>query len=243
MSIRKNLIAYLALSVALGGTSYAAVGAAQASAGGQAGHRSESRPRASSGCYPRGSRTIAQDKVGRFWERFNPSARGTESRYSWYVCAFERGTSRELYALSYRGTRGPGPAIPSDSSAKVSGRYVAFFAFDCCLGWVKVFDMVTGRSTFSALPSRFNQGSTATLVLKADGSVAWIAPGPRRTGPRGAGTGTGSIWYVKRHDSTGTATVDAGVGIGPHSLAAGGSWLYWTRNVGSPPGPRSAPFH
>src|ERR1700693_1625940 len=231
MSIRKNLIAYLALSVALGGTSYAAVGAASASAGGRGEHRWEARPRASSGgCYPRGSRTIAQDAVGRFWERFNAAARGSESRESWYVCAFKQGTSRELYALSYRGTRGPGPVSPSDSSAKVSGRYVAFFAFDCCLGWVKVFDMVTGRSTFSALPSRFGRSSAASLVLKADGSVAWIAPGPMPT-PRGAGTGTGSIWYVKRHDSTGTATVDAGSGIGPHSLAAGGSWLYWTRNV------------
>ena len=236
MSVRKNTIAYLALFGTLGGTAYAAAGTGAASDGGRATRRSASR-----GCYPKGSITIAQDKVGRFWERFNPSARGSESRKSWYVCAFKEGSSRKLYALSYRGARGPGPVIPSDSSAKVAGRYVAFFAFDCCLGWVKVFDMVTGRSTFSALPSRFGRASAASLVLKADGSVAWIVPGPTPPGPRG--TGTGSIWYVKRHDSTGTATVDRGRGIGPHSLAASGSWLYWTRNIGSPPGPRSAPFH
>jgi hypothetical protein len=233
--MRRNLIACLTLSVVLGGAAYAAAGAA--SAGGRATHRS-----ASQGCYPRGSITIAQDKVGRFWERFNPAARGSQSREAWYVCAFKQGASRELFALSYRTSRGPGPVIPSDSSAKVSGRYVALFAFDCCLGWVKVFDMVTGRSTFSAPPSRFSRTSATSLVLKADGAVAWIVPGPRPQ-PRGSGGRTGSIWYVKRHDSTGTATVDAGSRIGPHSLATGGSWLYWTRSVGSPPGPRSAPFH
>jgi hypothetical protein len=230
---------YVALLMALGGASYVAVGAAEASTGQRAGGTAS----ASRSCYPPGSRTIAQDKVGRFWERFNPSARGSESRESWYVCGFGQGRSQKLpFSEPFRGPRGPGPVLPLSSSAKVSGRYVAFFAFDCCLGWVKVFDMVTGRSTFSALPSRFGRSSADSLVLKANGSVAWIVPGPRPSGPGGSGARSGSIWYVKRHDSTGTATVDTGAGIGPHSLAAGGRWLYWTRNVGSPPGARSAPF-
>lgn len=224
MSIRRNLIACLAVFIALGGASFAAT------------HHS-----ASTGCYPPGSTTIAQDAVGRFYSTVPRRSSGV--RKYWYVCAFTQGQPRKLpFWDPIRGTRGPGPVLPADRNAAASGRYVAFFGFDCCLGWVKVFDMVTGREKFSALPSRFQRSSPASLVLRADGGVAWVVPGPRPA-PRGSGGGTGSIWYVKRHDSTGTATVDAGTGIGPHSLAAGGSWLYWTRNVGSPPGPRSAPFH
>ncbi|HET6867493.1 MAG TPA: hypothetical protein VFH80_16350, partial [Solirubrobacteraceae bacterium] len=95
---------------------------------------------------------------------------------------------------------------------------------------VTVIDMVTGRPTFSEgdILARFWPDH---LVLKADGSVAWTAPMPPPQTP--------VIWEVRRHDSTGTVTVASGSHIDPYSLAAGGSWLYWT-DAGSP---RSAPFH
>jgi hypothetical protein len=97
---------------------------------------------------------------------------------------------------------------------------------------VVVIDMVTGQRTFTG---GFNAGTTIGQlgpfpslppVLKSNGSVAWIY------------TAEGNE-EVHRHDLTGTAIVDSGPAIDPHSLAAGGSWLYWT-SAGSP---RSAPFH
>ncbi len=213
MSVRKNLIAYLVLCIAVGGTSYAPVGAAAASAGGQAGHRS-----ASHGCYPRGSRTIAQDKVGRFYYLFT----GGFPRH-WYICAFTQGTSRKLpYGNPDRGT-------PFDPSATVSGRYVAFFVAAPGPGGVAVFDLATGQRTFSGGAGGGGSGPDpvdASLVLKANGSVAWT-------------THDFAPWVVRRHDSTGTATLDSGPQIDTESLAAGGSWLYWT-DAGAP---RSAPFH
>ena len=217
MSSRRNLIAYLALFFALGGTSYAATQLA----------------RAQRTCDPRGSTTIAQDAVGRFYsiagkrpfaafDSRYPSPRRTYS----YVCAFKQGTPRKL-------PRWSAGIIPGASSTKAVGRYVALFVFSgtgsAAVNWVKVVDMVTGHTTFSEdIIARYWPDH---LVLKADGSVAWTAPMPPSHTP--------VIWEVRRHDSTGTATVDSGSEIDPGSLAAGGSWLYWT-NAGSA---RSAPFH
>jgi hypothetical protein len=213
VSIRRNLIAYLALFMALGGTSYAATKLA----------------RVQRSCDPKGSTTVAQDAVGRFYSITTNRRSGPLTRTYWYVCAFKQGASRRLRYVALP-TRGPGRAIPWDSSAKVSGRYVAFFVFNASdLGSVKVIDMVTGHQSFSARADT-DLDHANQLVLKANGSVGWIEYVPRQAG---------TIWYVRRHDSTGTATVDSGSAIDPKSLAAGGSWLYWT-NAGSP---RSAPFH
>ena len=219
MSIRRNLVAYLALFAVLGGTSYAAVGASAASAGGRS---------ASPGCYPKGSRTIAQDKAGRFYIGSGPFGG------SWYVCAFKQGTPRKLHR--------PNPdtiGLFIGPSAKVAGRYAAFIFIGptgFCLGGggrppseVWVVDMVTGQRTFSERLTGGQSFPVPRVVLKPDGSVAWV------TSDSCSG---GAILYVHRHDSTGTAIVDSGPQIDPHSLAAGGSWLYWTK-AGSP---RSAPF-
>jgi hypothetical protein len=212
MSVRKNPIACLALLVALGGMSYVAVGVAAASAGGRA---------ASAGCYPKGSYTIAQDKVGRFYV-LKTHRPGGGFPQPWYVCAFSRGTSWKLpYGNPDRGT-------PFGPSAKVSGRYVAFLVGAPGPGGVAVFDLATGQRTFSGGAGGGGIGPDpvdAALVLKADGSVAWT-------------THDFAPWVVRRHDSTGTATLDSGPGIDTKSLAAGGSWLYWT-DAGSP---RSARF-
>jgi hypothetical protein len=194
-----------------------AVGAAAASAGGRARHRS-----ASPGCYPKGSTTIAQDKAGRFYSSGRPDS---SSGGSWYVCAFKQGMRWRLYAAQ----RGRSFA-PVDGSAKVSGPYVAFLVVGPGPSSIHVFDMVTGQSRFVAGVYPVGSLPSASFVLKANGSVAWMSRSTR-VGAR--------TWYVNRHDSTGTATVDSGPAIDPHSLAAGGAWLYWT-DAGSA---RSAPFH
>lgn len=218
MSIRRNLVAYLALFIALGGMSYAAVGAMAASAtrlDSRAAHRS-----ALPGCYPKGSTTIAQDKAGRLYSSGRFSRR-------WYVCGFRHAMPHQLPYRRF---------LPDPRTATVSGRYLAFFsplgdAPRCC-GSVIVIDMVTGHTTFTGVVNagttvgHFGAFQTVPPVLKSNGSVAWIY-----RADRGA--------EVHRHDSTGTAIVDSAPGIDPSSLAAGGSWLYWL-DSGSP---RSAPFH
>ena len=227
MSIRSNLVAYPALLIVLGGASYAAVGAATASAG----DRAATAPTASPGCYPPGSTTIAQDKAGRLYST------GSGPSLRWYVCAFKQGMPRKIYRSPC--CTGPGP--PSGTSAKVAGRYVAFvFPFGppgfCASarpdGELWVVDMVTGQRTFSETLTGGEHfpGPRDDLVLKADGSVAWVTSDP---------CSGATILSVNRHDSTGTATLDSGPRIDSQSLAAGGSWLYWTDN-GSP---RSAPLH
>lgn len=200
MSVRRNLIACLALFVALGGTSYAATELA----------------RVQRTCNPKGSATVAQDAVGRFYSITISGRSPVSARTHWYVCAFKQGTSRRL-PYGEVPTRGPGRPIPSDSSARVSGRYVAFFVFTGSLdnNWVKVVDMVTGHPTFSE--RIIGRSYPDRLVLKANGSVAWTAPMPPPQTP--------VVWEVRRHDSTGTATVDSGSEIDPGSLAAGGAWL------------------
>ena len=190
-----------------------AVGAAAAPAGG----RAAAAPTALRGCYPRGSVTIAQDKVGRFYHSGNYG-----SRESWYVCGFKQGMR---WRLPYRAV--PDAGVPYGQNAKVSGRYVAFFVVCPCAGVVVVYDMVTGHRTFSEALGDAPAAHAASLVLKPDGPVAWTAHP------------LSGDWEVSRDDSSGTAVVDSGPGIDPSSLAAGGSWLYWT-NAGSP---RSAPFH
>src|ERR1700693_1833551 len=114
-----------------------AFGAMAASGGGRARHRS-----ASPGCYPKGSFTIAQDKAGRFFVQ--PVRRvGPGAHQSWYGCAFKQGAPLRLpYGHN------PDESLPFDPSAKVAGRYVAFFLFGPGGSGVDVFDMVTGELTF-----------------------------------------------------------------------------------------------
>lgn len=225
MSIRRNLISYLALFSALGGTSYAATQPA----------------RVQRTCNPKGSTTIAQDAVGRFYSLSAPGH--SDFRRLWWYCVFSQ---RRPHHLKYHNRGAPppyahGPA-PADSTATMSSSYLAFVTFTSPFGTgprirnVVVIDMVAGRQTFT--DPIYTAGEQCRcpgaalfprLVLEPNGSVAWISNGGFSPGPS----------YVHRHDSTGTAVVDSGPQIDPNSLAAGGSWLYWT-NAGSP---RSAPFH
>jgi hypothetical protein len=173
----------------------------------------------SGGCHPRGARTIVQDAVGRFY---------LDATGSWYYCAFGVGTPH-LAAHSPV----PDEPAPVDSTARVSGRFLAFFEEGGNAGnaGVVVFDMVAGDATFGTAANEGSSlggfGTPSVLVLKPDGSVAWIY------------VGAGGQTEVHRHDKTGSAIVDSGSGIPSRSLAAGGALLYWT-DAGSP---RSVPFH
>src|SRR5579859_1681378 len=163
MSTRKRSVVYLILFIVLGGTSYAAVGAAAASPGGRAGHLSTTR-----GCYPKGSTTLAQDNTGRFY-----AGRSGRQGSAWYVCMFKQGTPRKLRYPRW-------PAFIDRNTPTVSGRYLAFVTLGdaprCC-GVVAVIDMATGQTTFTG---SFTAGTTIgdfgpfpsmPPVLKSNGSV------------------------------------------------------------------------
>ena len=203
-----------------------AVGAAAVSAGGRAGHRS-----ASSGCYPRG---LHHDRPGQggtvlpllrapmvrlcVQAGHAPETRDqtghTPHRWRSTIRPEREGVRPLCGVLLPRPDRVPRSARPPPSS-------------------VTVIDMVTGRRTFYDQIIRPYDIGRLGLVLKPNGSVAWIESASSHTA-------TTFPWEVYRHDSTGTAVVDQSRSqIVPSSLATGGQRLYWT-DAGSP---RSAPFH
>ena len=170
-------------------------------------------------CYPPGSTTIAQDAAGRF---YSLPAHPRAFTGHWYTCAFRQDAPHRLPFTGHADT-----AVPNDSTATVAGRYLAFYVMGSAGPGVKVFDMVTGHKSFSRRLRPL--AGDYHLVLKSNGSVAWIARFTFSNPP-------GNV-EVYRHDSTGTTIVGSGAHIS--SLAADGQWLYWM-DAGSP---RAAPFH
>jgi len=155
-------------------------------------------------CHPRGSETAAQNEVGRFY---------TYQASYWY-CAFKRRRPHQLAPIEkynyYFDT--------------LAGRHFGFAlwvngAFDS----VQVIDMVAGKRIFRAPPAGPEppdggiDPEVRSLVLKRDGSIAWIA------------TNWAEVPEVRRHDKAGSALVDSGTAIDPGSLGLGGSRIYWMR--------------
>jgi hypothetical protein len=54
------------------------------------------------------------------------------------------------------------------------------------------------------------------IVVKSDGSVAWIVE-------------SSSEYQVRAVDKSGSRVLSSGTNIDPHSLALAGSTLYWTQ--------------
>ena len=64
-------------------------------------------------------------------------------------------------------------------------------------------------------------GIATTIVLKTDGSVAWINERP---------LGEATEYQVHALDKTGSRLLATGIDIGSHSLALSGSTLYWMQD-------------
>jgi hypothetical protein len=77
----------------------------------------------------------------------------------------------------------------------------------------------TGSSPNPAFEERVGVGWTTGLVVKSNGSVAWIALAEKAEGS----------YQVHAADTTGTRLLASGEGIDPSSLALAGSTLYWTQ--------------
>ena len=131
------------------------------------------------------------------------------------------------------------------SGFKLEGRYVAYHSLNQepaatqANDTLYVYDVKTGHIKVQeqAVPPVNTSTSTliSSIVVKANGSVAWI--GGEQTGP-------GQVDYqVQTDDSTGTGpvTVDHGDDIAPESLgkASDGLSIYWMRGGVA----KNAPLH
>ncbi len=94
---------------------------------------------------------------------------------------------------------------------------------------IEVLSLLTGRKlhslpTSTSPPGGVGNGEATAIVLKGDGSVAWIAvddwhpylPGPNQY----------QVWAA---DKSGSRLLASGADIAPSSLALAGSTLYWTQ--------------
>jgi hypothetical protein len=146
----------------------------------------------------------------------------------------------EIYGCAYRGHQsyilGPTPECTSsgcgglEGTPTLAGSVVAYELHNTIArieaSWlVVVRDLRTGRilerlPTGSSTSSEvLGGGPTAGIVVKADGSVAWIVDG---------GEARGGL-HVQVVDKAGSRTIASGMDIAPNSLALVGSTLYWTQ--------------
>ena len=94
---------------------------------------------------------------------------------------------------------------------------------------VRVVDLQTGQRIYN-LPTgpstpekRVGIGPATAIVLKRDGSVAWIAEREVRPSPTAP-----PEYEVRAVDENGERLLASGTGVGPKSLALAGSTIYWT---------------
>jgi hypothetical protein len=138
--------------------------------------------------------------------------------YRAYVCELRTRRVRAVGTFERSETSAVGAYRPI-----ASGRFVAFDLVDCdrtgCEGGgVRVLDTRTGRRRASAATPG-NAEPVSALVLKANGSAAWIRPF------------TGSSTEVRKLDRTGEVVLDAAAGVERGSLALSSSTVYWTRDA------------
>jgi hypothetical protein len=94
---------------------------------------------------------------------------------------------------------------------------------------IRVVDLQTGQRVHniptgpSTPEKRVGIGPATAIVLKGDGSVAWIAERAYRLPPTAP-----PEYEVRAVDENGERLLASGTSVGPKSLALAGSTLYWT---------------
>jgi hypothetical protein len=94
---------------------------------------------------------------------------------------------------------------------------------------IRVVDLQTGQRVHniptgpSTPEKRVGIGPATAIVLKSDGSVAWIAERAYRLPPTAP-----PEYEVRAVDENGERLLASGTSVGPKSLALAGSTLYWT---------------
>lgn len=83
--------------------------------------------------------------------------------------------------------------------------------------------MPTGAPLEPTPVGQVGTGPATAIVVKSDGSVAWIAEDNQEEEATG-----GHFYQVHELDGSGERLLDSGAGIAPESLALAGSTVYWT---------------
>ena len=165
-------------------------------------------------CFSSKSETILQEG----------NVRVIESYSGWPYACF-RGIRRSVELIRYAGR----PPAPEDFD--IAGRFVAV------TGWVegadglmddepvfRVVDVRRARRVYSAdtSPEGF---SALEVVLRRNGSFAWIERGVEPPG----GPGAAWVYSVRVNDAGGERVLETSRDIDPESLALAGARIYWMR--------------
>ncbi len=169
-----------------------------------------------------------------------------------YGCIYSTGRIRRLPEQDPLG-----PPVTSVGALRLDGRYVGYGVEDEEGGaQVLLYDLKTGTREFTASPlSEQTTGDPnvgrytfriRSIVVKANGTTAWIGEGARKVGEEPVPGGTRDITepvfevVVRGPDDPGSDALDSASDIGPRSLAksADEHTLYWTRGGTA----RSAPL-
>lgn len=156
----------------------------------------------------------------------------SEPRLAVFGCAYRTGRSHELgIAARQRHEGGPG-GESGVLEPRLAGTFVAYaktlyYATRGSRELVIVRDLSTGRvlhetptgTPVKPEPPTEGVGAVVALVVKSDGSVAWIVATDAENG----------TYQVHVLDKAGNRTLATGSNIVPGSLALGGSTLYWTQ--------------
>jgi hypothetical protein len=166
-------------------------------------------------CEQQGAHTIAADRKARVF-----SKRGIV-----YGCALRTGKQYRLGQLT--SCIGSDRAAPLALADELVGYGSERCGIDTGTSQVIVRNLAGGKQlrAEAALTGRLGPEayvSVDSLVLKADGAVAWIATG-------GSIVARGRTREVHRADATGRAVLDSGTPIDPSSLRLHGLRLTWKR--------------
>jgi hypothetical protein len=160
-----------------------------------------------------------------------------ENRPETLGCVFGQRRSYDLGPAVYCLEGAYGPECSGVRREVLAGTIVAYeqVKTNCdpnCVWRVLVRDLRTGRlihddptgtSTNPAYVEREGVGPARAIVVKSNGSVAWLNFADLSTQP------PGSVYQVHVSDKTGSRLLASGTDIDPSSLALTGSTLYWTR--------------
>jgi len=174
-------------------------------------------------CSLSGSKTLLTTRDARVFYKTS-SKTGTTTEYA---CLFVRNKRFELAS----GDSEPGGSGDTASLETLSGSYVAYVlghyddstrydpSFAGFPATVVSINLSTGAQLrFPAVAAKPPASGVSDLVLRGNGSFAWI----------GSGAGATEVHRLKVGDAADT-TLDSGTGIQAGSLGLGGGTLYWTK--------------
>jgi hypothetical protein len=195
------------------------------------GRSSGGRPTAK--CPPASSHVVAVGLQAAVFEAREPG--GFPYERGLYGCALGR---RQTYHLGEVPDCGIASTCGGVRREQLAGTFVAYESFFSGVEsewYVAVRDLRNGRLVHHVptgtpvhhAPNAAGVGPITDLVVKTDGSVAWIAEDEERASPKTA-TSPEILYYdVYAADKSGTRLLAASLEVNPSSLAVAGSTLYW----------------